>query len=82
MSIYQWIRSQGWPIDSYRSDLYTLPPDSTAWICLRLECRERGLTMPNAYPSPLDGKVWADLPFMFDPFWEKSADVPTLPPSK
>jgi hypothetical protein len=69
MSLYTELKDAGCQIDSHYSDLYVLStPESRAIIA-----RHGGRCSPSAFRSQIDGKVWIDLPFCFEPYWEAVA---------
>lgn len=64
MSVYTDLKEAGIPLDSHESDLYVLST-SEAWVIIRKH-KKRG----ESFKSQIDGKIWIDLPFCYDPFWE------------
>lgn len=65
MSIYQQLKDAGIPIDNHESDLYCLKTPESAAIVRAWE--HAGIV--TTFISQIDGKVWYDLPFAYEPFW-------------
>lgn len=65
MTLYTELRDAGCEIDSHESDLYVLAtPEARAII-------ERYGKPCLSFISQIDGKRWLDVPFMYEPFWDK-----------
>ncbi len=64
MTLYEDLKAAGCQLDSHESDLYIRATD-TAKRILRAHNRQASL-----FRSELDGKLWFDVPFAYDPFWE------------
>lgn len=67
MTLYQELKSAKCEIDSHESDLYVKATARALAIIAKY---------PNGYSrfiSQIDGTYWLDIPFAFDPFWEKVA---------
>ena len=66
MTIYEQLVAAGVPIDNHESDLY-------AKVTLESEkiVRESRLLNVRKFINQIDGTVWYDIPFAYDPFWEK-----------
>lgn len=64
-SLYQELRAAGIPTDHHESDLYVL--DTPAARALIGKHGKKG----SSFTSQIDGKRWLDVPFTYDPFWEK-----------
>jgi len=65
MTIYEQLKAAGVPLDSHESDLYALvTPESRAIV-------EASTHSRSTFVSQIDKRRWYDLPFAFDPFWEK-----------
>jgi hypothetical protein len=68
MSLYTDLTAAGIPTDNHESDLYVLAtPEARELV------RKHGHGSPASFVSAIDGKLWFDLPFQFDPFWERRA---------
>jgi hypothetical protein len=66
MSIYTELKEVGVPTDNHSSDLYAKKcPISDAILA------EHGKANVRSFISALDGEEWYEIPFQFDPFWEK-----------
>jgi argininosuccinate synthase len=65
-SLYQALLAAGIQTDHHESDLYVLDtPIARALIA------KSGLAMAKPFTSQIDGKRWLDVPFAYEPFWEK-----------
>ena len=64
MSIYQQMTERGIPCDNHESDLYVLATSEAREILVK-----SGHSF-TTFTSQIDGKVWYDVPFAFDPWWE------------
>lgn len=69
-SIHQQMLAAGVEIDNHESDLYAMvTPESTRIL------EEAGIAIDghnaSVFTSQIDGKRWYDLPFKYDPFWDK-----------
>lgn len=63
MSLYEELLAAGIPLDSHESDLYALVTSDSRVIVAR---SEHGC---STFISNIDGKLWFDLPFAYDPWW-------------
>lgn len=62
-SIHQQLLGAGVELDSHESDLYAkVGPESTRII-------EESGHSSSMFQSEVDGQMWYDLPFAYDPFW-------------
>jgi hypothetical protein len=61
---YRMLKAAGCKMDSHESDLYVLATPESRRIV-----HESGWTF-EAFVSQIDGKVWLDVPFAWEPFWE------------
>ena len=66
-SLYQECLELAVPIDSHESDLYI-----QASVLARELLKKHGKA-ENAFISQVDGRVWFDVPFAFDPWWQSKA---------
>jgi hypothetical protein len=67
-SLYQDLKAAGVPTDHHESDLYALDtPIARALV------EKHGWRGVSAFTSQIGGKQWLDMPFAYDPFWEKAA---------
>ena len=67
MSIYKQMTEAGVEIGSHESDLYVPVNDVTAPIVAAYEHEN----IVTTFTSNIDRKRWYDIPFAFDPYWEK-----------
>ncbi len=66
-TVYERLTAAGVPTDNHESDLYALAtPVSRAIVA------ESGRSAAT-FRSAVDGKLWLDIPFAYDPFWESKA---------
>lgn len=66
-SLYQMLVSAGIEVSSHASDLYFPVTEESRRILERYEFKQNVTTFRNN----IDGKLWYDAPFAFDPFWEE-----------
>ena len=67
MTIYRDLKSAGIPLDNHESDLYALVTPKSEAIIANYEHR----SIVHRFISQTDKKLWFDIPFAFDPFWQK-----------
>ena len=67
-TIYEDLKAAGVKLNSHESDLYAkVTPESKA-IVDKYEYKNN----VRQFNSQIDGQQWYDIPFAYDPFWEKS----------
>lgn len=72
MSLYTDLIAAGVPVDSHESDLYALvTPESARLVGLSGRSCSR-------FISQIDGRTWFDVPFAFDPWWERRQSRATV----
>lgn len=71
MTLYESLKESGVPIDNHYSDLYFLKTPESVAILKRFPLKHGLATM---FKSQIDGKIWVEVPFSFDPFWDKVAE--------
>lgn len=64
-TLYQALLDTGYKIDHHESDLYVEESPTTVAMC---KAHGKHFTY---FRSQIDGKIWLDVPFAYDPFWEK-----------
>lgn len=64
-TLYQACLVAGLPVDNHESDLYVLASEQA-----RVLVKEYKQTC-TSFVSQIEGKVWLEIPFAFDPFWAK-----------
>lgn len=64
MSLYTDLIAAGQPVSNWQSDLYCPVNDVT-----RALIKKHGLKA-SAFNNRVEGGLWFDVPFQFDPFWE------------
>lgn len=68
MGIYERAKELGIEIGSHESDLYLPVNDQTRELVK--EHRANGGSA-STFINNIDGKLWYDIPFHYDPWWEK-----------
>lgn len=64
MTLYQICKAKGLPLDNHESDLYVQDsPEAVEAV------RATGHSF-SRFLNKIDGKVWLDIPFAYDPWWE------------
>ena len=72
MTLYQELVIAGCEIDKHESDLYVKECEKAMSIILRhFFCAGSTMKMPIKFVSNIDGGVWWDIPFAYDPFWNR-----------
>ena len=71
-SIYERLRAAGCALDNHESDLY-VKLDATSREVLRVWALEGPLNRWSTFRSEVDGTIWADIAFRFEPFWTRRA---------
>ena len=66
-TLYQELKEAGVEIDNHESDLYFPMTLDTVRI---LNKYTTALNNARAFRSNEDGKLWYDVPFAYDPFWD------------
>jgi hypothetical protein len=64
-SVYRDLLKAGCEIDSHESDLYVRDTPAARTI---LQFHGKSW---QAFRSQVDGLIWLDVPFAYEPFWEK-----------
>ena len=73
MSLYRELYDAGCKLDHHESDLYVLSTPESCAIIAKHE-KAHGVHLAKQwFRSDQDGKLWIDLAFMFEPFWERRA---------
>lgn len=66
MSLYTELKAAGCELDHHESDLYVLASEQARRIL-----KANGITTARGFISQVDGKPWLDIPFMYEPFWDR-----------
>ena len=61
---YKALKAAGIPLDQHESDLYALATHEAREIV-----KTSGWSH-TTFVSQIDGKIWLDIPFAYEPFWE------------
>jgi hypothetical protein len=73
MSIYDELKAAGVEIDHHESDLYAKDCEATRRILGIENGKKRRNVSATRFRSQNDGSVWWDIPFMYQPYWDKRA---------
>lgn len=68
--LYAEIKAMGFKTDHHESDLYVLATPEFMEFMKGKNCKGFSL-----FKSQRDGKIWAELPFQYSPFWERKAAI-------
>ena len=71
MSLYTDLIAAGVPISHWQSDLYAPVNDTVKEILSRYPNQSR-----SVFKSQIDGKLWYEFPFQYDPFWSRIGPLP------
>lgn len=63
-SIYEQLKEANQELDSHESDLYVLKTEISERIT-------KGQPNRSFFVSQKDGRLWIELPFQYEPFWNK-----------
>jgi len=66
MTLYEQLKGAGVPLDNHESDLYALANETSKQIIMS----HRNWQNTTTFRSQIDGKIWYDIPFAYQPFWE------------
>ena len=67
MTIYQELKKAGVELDNHESDLYAKVTPESIEILNNYKYKDN----VTRFNNKIDKKVWFDIPFAFDPYWEK-----------
>ena len=68
MSLYAALLEAGCRLDSHESDLYV---EASAVATMILRRYPTQWENARGFTSELDGRLWYDVPFSFEPFWTR-----------
>lgn len=68
MSLYADLLAAGCEIDHHESDLYARATEQARALVVRHAARA------TPFRSPRDGRLWLEIPFAWDPYWDAAAD--------
>ena len=71
-TLYDEIVEAGIAIDKHESDLYIVDCPKAREILARYPRQER---IARGFRSTLDGNLWIDVPFAFEPWWKARRGV-------
>lgn len=69
MSLYQALVDAKCEIDNHESDLYVKATPEVEKIIRQHACNA------SRFVSQIDGSLWWDVPFAYEPFWEAKAKL-------
>ena len=69
-SLYRRLLESGCELDHHESDLYVRATPEAKAIIAAFEA-EGGISNQTPFRSAIDGTAWIDLPFLYDPAWER-----------
>lgn len=64
-SLYQELVANGCEVSGHYSDLYVKQTQKAVDICTKHKASV------SRFVSQIDGAIWLDIPFGYDPYWEK-----------
>jgi len=67
-TLYDALKEANVPTDSHESDLYFLRTPEALEILKRFPTQG---AVAQSFRSCLDGKLWVDVPFAYQPWWDK-----------
>jgi hypothetical protein len=68
MTLFSEIKAAGIPFTNHESDLYVLDCQPARDILKKYPTK---FTNATRFKNAVDGRIWIDIPFNYDPFWEK-----------
>lgn len=71
MSLYTELKAAGIPIGSHESDLYFKVTPESLSILERHPVKKGNATRFYSQIPEEKGQLWMDVPFSYDPFWER-----------
>jgi len=73
-TIYQALESAGVKTDNHESDLYFKRCNESDRVLSEFVGTDGKEPTVSYFQSQLDGKMWGEIPFAFDPWWAARAD--------
>ena len=74
-SLYQRLKDAGAEIDNHYSDLYVKKTPKVDEIIKQAKIDGVVHSTGSPFRNNVDGKTWIDIPFQFDPYWEKKGAI-------
>ncbi len=72
MSLYTDLLEAGQPVSNWQSDLYCPVNDVTRALLKKHNITTATTFIANTtLKNKVEGDLWYDVPFMFDPFWDR-----------
>lgn len=68
MSLYTDLIEAGQPVSNWQSDLYCPVNAVTRELLAKHQLKA------STFTSNKDGQLWYDVPFMFDPYWDRRSE--------
>ena len=66
-SLYEEIKKAGIPIGNHCSDLYFKRTPESLEILTKHDLQKKNATY---FTNQINGEIWVDVPFAYDPYWE------------
>lgn len=71
-TLFQELTAAGCEVGNHESDLHVKVCEKAEIIIVfHVLLPGSTLQMPNKFVSNIDGEIWYDIPFAYDPFWQK-----------
>lgn len=72
LSLYQRMKAAGVDLSSHESDLYVESTETSRAILADFPLQKSNAM---GFRNQIDGKAWIDIPFAYDPFWNRKPTV-------
>lgn len=79
MTLYDEIKQANVPMDHHESDLYFLATPESRKILDKYPDKKQN---SKCFISQIDNQIWIDVPFAFQPFWDKVEKLNNKYPQK
>jgi len=74
-TIFEQVIEAGIPFNNHCSDLYIPVTTDTAKLLRKCAKENNYTSMITQFTSNIDGKLWYDIPFAYDPYWAKCDEM-------
>lgn len=68
-TLYEQLVEKGIPVDNHCSDLYFKATTESLEILKNYNNRRSTHMFSTAFTSNIDGELWIEVPFAYDPWW-------------
>lgn len=75
LTLYQLLTAHDIDHHHHESDLYVPANELTAELIAEWETANRCRVECSEFWNAVDGGLWLDLPFQYDPYWQRSRSV-------